>query len=78
MYLSVKEDIIEPEHISKTRKIGQTLKIHKLERKCRQNGDTDIFLFKISDDEDSFYVQWFGGENEIIRSHFETSESDEK
>ena len=46
VYLSEKEDIIDPEHISKTRKIDQTLKIHKLERKCRQNGDTDIFFSK--------------------------------
>ena len=78
VYLSEKEDIIDPEHVSKTRKIDQTLKIHKLERKCRQNGDTDIFFFKISDVKDSFYVQWYGGENEIIRGHFETSESDDK
>ena len=36
------------------------------------------FFFKISDVKDSFYVQWYGGENEIIRGHFETSESDDK
>ena len=34
------QNIVEPEDISMTRKIEQTLKIHKLERKCIQNGDT--------------------------------------
>ena len=34
------ENIVEPGEISMARKIDQTLKIHKLERKCSQNGDT--------------------------------------
>ena len=43
------------------RKIDQTLKIHKLERKCSQNGDTYINFFQTDDDEDSFHVQRYWG-----------------
>ena len=39
-YLPENENIVEPEDISMARKIDQTLKIYKLERKCIQNGDT--------------------------------------
>ena len=39
VYLPENENIVEPEDISMSRKIDQTLKIHKLERKCIQNGD---------------------------------------
>ena len=46
-----------------TRKINQTLKIHKLERKCSQNSDTYINFFKIVDHENLFPVHWHGGEN---------------
>ena len=35
-------------------------------------------FFKSYNDEDHFYVQWSGGENEIICGHFETSESDDE
>ena len=34
------ENLVDPEDISMARKIDQTLKIHKLEIKCIQNGDT--------------------------------------
>ena len=40
VYLPENENIVKPEDISMVRKIDQTLKIHKLERKCSQNGDT--------------------------------------
>ena len=40
VYLPENENVAEPEDISMARKIEQTLKIHKLERKCSQNGDT--------------------------------------
>ena len=40
VYLPESENIVESQDISVTRKINQTLKIHKLERKCSQNGDT--------------------------------------
>ena len=33
---------------------------------------TSIF-FKIANDEDSFHVQWYAGENEITCGHVETS-----
>ena len=55
-YLPENENIVEPEDISNARKINQTLKIRKLERKCSQNDDTYINFFKIADDEDSFHV----------------------
>ena len=70
------------------RKIDQTLKIHKLERKCIQNGDNGIFgkndlsiaiLNTFSFQLMYFHVQWYGGgENEIICGHVETSESDDE
>ena len=40
VYLPENKNIVEPEGISMIRKIDQTLEIHKLERKCIQNGDT--------------------------------------
>ena len=45
-YLPENENIVEPENISKAKKIGQTLKTYKLERKCSQNGDTYINFFQ--------------------------------
>ena len=54
VYLPGIENTVEPENISVARKINQTLKVHKLERKCSQNGDTYINFFKIANDEDSF------------------------
>ena len=38
VYLPESENIIKPEDISMARKIYQTLKIHKLEKKCSQTG----------------------------------------
>ena len=40
VYLPENENIVKPQDKSMARKIDQTLKIHKLERKCIQNGDT--------------------------------------
>ena len=37
-----------------------------------------INFFKNTDHEDPFHVQWYGGENEIICGHVETSESDDE
>ena len=56
VYLPENENIVEPVDISDARKINQTLKIQKLERKCSQNDDTYINFFKIADDEDPFHV----------------------
>ena len=55
VYLPENENIVEPEDISMTRKIDQTLKIHKLERKCSQNDDIYIKFFKTADDKDPFH-----------------------
>ena len=68
VYLPENENIVKLEDIRMVRKINQTLKIHKLETKYSQNGDTD--------DEDPFHVQWCWGKGEIICGHVETSESD--
>ena len=76
VYLPENENVVAPEDISKARKIGQTLKIHELERKFNENGDTYINFFKTTDHDDLFNVQWYGGENEITWDHVETSESD--
>ena len=78
VYLPENENIVEPEDIIMTRKIDQTLKIHKLEKKCSQNGDTYINFFKSDDDEDPFHVQQYWGKSEIICGHVETSESDKE
>ena len=78
VYLPENENIVEPEDIIMTRKIDQTLKIHKLEKKCSQNGDTYINFFKSDDDEDPFHVQRYWGKSEIICGHVETSESDKE
>ena len=78
VYLPENENIVEQEDISMSRKIDQTLKIHKLEIKCIQNGDTYINFFKNADHEDPFNGQWYGDENEIICGHIETSESDDE
>ena len=64
VYLPENENIVQPEDISKARKIDQTLKIYKLERKCSQNDSIcAILFFKIADDKDPFHVQFNGGEN---------------
>ena len=57
VYLRENENIVEPEDKSMSRKIYLTLKIHKLERKCIQNGDTSINFFKNADHEDPYNVQ---------------------
>ena len=46
VYLPENENFVEPEDISMARKINQTLKIHKLHRKCSRNGDTYIIFFQ--------------------------------
>ena len=69
-------NIVEQEDINKASKIDQTLKTHKLERKCNQNGDSYINFFKTANDNDSFHVQWYGSKNEIICGPVETSESE--
>ena len=45
-YLPENENIVKLENIGKAKKIGQTLKTYKLERKCSQNGDTYINFFQ--------------------------------
>ena len=78
VYLPENESIVEPEDISMGRKMDQTLKIHKPERKCSQNGDIYINFFKIVDDEDPFHVKGYWGKSEIICNYVETSESDDE
>ena len=51
VYLPESENIIEPKEIESSRKIKETLKIHKLERKVDPNGNTYINFYKIADDE---------------------------
>ena len=52
------------------------LKVHKLERKCNQNGEICFNFFKIADDKEPFHVQWYRGENAVICGHDKTSDSD--
>ena len=40
LYTYLDESIFEPEDINMARKIDQTLKVNKLERKCSRNDDT--------------------------------------
>ena len=75
-YLPETENIVEPRDIEASKRIKNTLKIHKLERRCNQNGDIYINFFKIADDKEPFHVQWYGEENEIICGHDKTSDSD--
>ena len=51
VYLPESENIIEPKEIESSRKIKETLKIHKLERKVDPNSNTYINFYKIADDE---------------------------
>ena len=69
VYLPENENIIEPKGIKSSRKIKETLKIHKLERKVDPNGNTCISFYKIVDDEELFHVQWYGGEEYVIFVH---------
>ena len=46
VYLTENENVVQPEDISKAKKIHQTLKKLKLERKCSQNGYTFIKFFE--------------------------------
>ena len=46
VYLPENVNIVEPEYTSKARKINQTLKIYKLERKYSQNVDIYINFFR--------------------------------
>ena len=57
VYLSKSKNIIEPKGIESSRKIKETLKINKLERKIVPNGNTYINFYKIADDEEPFHVQ---------------------
>ena len=76
VHLPESETIIEPKGIEVSRKIKEILKVHKLERKCNQNGDIRINFFKIAGDKEPFHVQWYGGENAVICGHDKTSDSD--
>ena len=57
VYLPKSENIVEPVGIESARKIKDTLKIHKFERKVDPNGNKYINFYKISDDEEPFHVQ---------------------
>ena len=73
VYLPKSESIIEPKDTECTKKINDTLKMYKLERKDNANGNLHIIFFKIADDGN---VQWYGGENDIICGHDKSSKSD--
>ena len=76
VYLPESETIIEPKDIEASKRIKETLKVHKLERKCNQNGETYIDFFKMADDKEPFHVQWYRGENAVVCGHDKTSDSD--
>ena len=69
VYLPENKNIIEPKGIKSSRKVKETLKIHKLKRKVDPNGNTCISFYKIVDDEELFHVQWYGGEEYVIFVH---------
>ena len=76
VYLPESENIVEPVGIESARKIKDTLKIHKFERKVDPNGNRHINFYKIADDEEPFHVQWYGGENDVICGHVNSSDND--
>ena len=76
VYLPESENIVEPVGIESARKIKDTLKIHKFERKVHPNGNKYINFYKIADDEEPFHVQWYGGENDVICGHVNSSDND--
>ena len=78
VYLPKSESIIEPKNIECTKKINDTLKVYKLERKDNANGNLYIIFFKIADDDKVFNVQWYDGENDIICGHDKSSKSDDQ
>ena len=51
-------------------------KIHKFERNVDPNGNKYINFYKIADDEEPFHVQWYGGENDVICGHVNSSDND--
>ena len=76
VYLPESENIVKPVGIESARKIKDTLKIHKFERKVDPNGNKYINFYKIADDEEPFHVQWYGGENDVICGHVNSSDND--
>ena len=76
VYLPESENMIKPVGIESARKIKDTLKIHKFERKVDPNGNKYINFYKIADDEEPFHVQWYGGENDVICGHIKSSDND--
>ena len=76
VYLPESENIIEPKGIESTRKIKETFKIHKLERKGDPNGNKYNNFYKIADDEEPFHVQWNGGEDDVICGQEKSSDND--
>ena len=75
VYLPKSGSIIEPKDIECTKKINDTLKVYKLERKDNANGNLHIIFFIIVDDDN---IQWSGGENDIICGHDKSSKSDDQ
>lgn len=61
-------------HVRK--KIKDTSKVHKLERKVNVNGKLYIIFLKIADDDETFHVQWYGAENDMICAPDTSSSSD--
>ena len=76
VYLPEGENIVEPVGIESARKIKDTLKIRKFERKVDPNGNKYINFYKITDDEEPFHVQWYGSENDVICGHVNSSDND--
>ena len=60
------------------KKIKDTSKVHKLERKVNVNGKLYIIFLKIADDDETFHVQWYGAENDIICGSDKSSSSDDQ
>ena len=74
-YITESKSIIKPKDIEYAKKIKDTLKVLKLERKVNANGNLYI---NFPDENEPFHVQWYGGENDIICGYDESSNSDDQ
>lgn len=76
IYLPESENIKEPNSIERSKKINETLKIHKLEPKVDSSNNMFFSFYNIADDEKPFHVQWYGEENVVVCGHETRSEDD--
>ena len=76
VYLSESEKIIKPKGIEYSKKVRETLRVHELEGKFGLNDNKHTNFYKIDNDEEPFHVQWYGGEDDVIRGHDKSSNND--